>query len=196
MSLIVNLACSTFLLCQQFQLGGGHIYYIKNKDAILGAFRWEVRCGLAIPVLVDDLGLPSFIARNLELWLQSLRPPKRRRHIQEACGLTSTRAIIDVSLGLSLTDCLWITKVANQSWEKVNLFENPFNETIAKIAFTGESHSVPRISASPEFCTDGMLPTCWAWEAGDIYLKKAGMKENIYAEVLASQVCEVLGTHM
>lgn len=105
------------------------MYYIKNMDTILGIFRWEVRCGLEVPVLVENFGLPSFIARNLDYWLQSRRPPKNRKHIQEllqACQLTSTRTIIDVSLGLSLSDCLWITKVTDQLWEEVNLFENPF----------------------------------------------------------------------
>lgn len=173
-------------------------YYIKNKDSVLGAFQWKTQGGIDTPTLVEDLGLPGFISQNLTFWVKTRRPPKHRRHIEQllqACGFTSTRDIINASLGLSLTDCLWITQNAGQSWASVNLYDNPFNEVIAQIAFTGGSQPLRFSTTSPEFCTDGMLSKCWVREPAGICLKKAdtGKALTVYAEVLASQVCDVLG---
>ena len=61
------------------------------------------------------------------------------------------------------------------TWAEFNLYDNPFSETMAEIAFTGHGKFDPRkASTSPEMTTNGMLPKCWVREADGIYLYKGG----------------------
>lgn len=174
-----------------------NIYYVKNKDTILAIFCWKEFITGERPFLLENYGLPPYIGEHFEFWVKSRQPPTYRRNINallQSLGLSSLKSILDVSLGLSLNDCLWVTSSPDLSWSSVNLFENPFNEVIAQIAFTGETENIKFSSPSPEFGTDGVLSKCWVWENGDIYLKKTetGKALTIYAEVLASQLLDYL----
>ncbi|EDM99215.1 hypothetical protein BACCAP_03144 [Pseudoflavonifractor capillosus ATCC 29799] len=173
------------------------IYMIKNKDTVLAKFTWESEFGRERPVLLCDYGLPQYISSHFEFWMLSRRPPNYRRNISEilsALGLNTARSILDVSMGLSLNDCLWISADPSLSWADVNLFDNEFDETIARVAFTGENVTFKFGSPSPEFNTDGVLSKCWVREGNSIFLKKteSGRALTLYAEVLADQVLEYL----
>lgn len=176
------------------------LYYIKNKDVILGSFVWE---DADFPVLTVDYGLPPFISRSLNSWIESRTPPKHRANIREllgTLGLTSMQSIIDLSNGLSLNDTLWVTTDPSIRWRQVSLFSNPFDEVIAKIAFAGGMCGLRFSTTSPEFGTNGMLAKCWVrnpqgviqlYKAGTTGASNAGMEP--YSEVLAHQVLSRLG---
>lgn len=176
-----------------------NLYFIKNKDKVLGTIKWV---GNAVE-LVEDIGLPKYIVADIGAWVASRTPPKHREYmykLMELLQLRGTRAIIDYSKGLSLTDTLWITADASLTWDAVNLFDNEFDETIARTAFDGGMYGMPFSTTSPEFGTDGMLPKCWVREpSGRIQLYKGGTGiaynagREPYCEVMASQVLDCLG---
>lgn len=175
-------------------------YLIKNKDIVLGAFKWDA---LDRAILVEDSGLPPFILNDLDGWLNARTPPKHREHMEvllNSCGLSGTKDILDFSKGLCLTDTLWVVPERdNFLWRDINLFINPFDDTIAHIAFDGRLHGVQFSTASPEFGTDGMLAKCWVRDAnGEVCLMKAGTEgfsntgNEPLSEVLADQVLTTL----
>lgn len=171
------------------------VYYIKNKDDVLGSFQWE---DSELAVLVDNNGLPAFVFKDLNAWLEGRTPAKHRAHAKEllqACGLVTTRDVIDYAKGLSLNDTLWVTKDASLHWSEVSLFKNPFDDVIAHTAFDGGMYGIPFSTTSPEFGTDGMLAKCWVREyTGEINLYKAGTQrfsnagKEPYSEVMAHQI--------
>lgn len=176
------------------------IYYIKNKDVVLGSFQWE---NSTFASLKEDKGLPFFVSESLTTWLEGRTPAKHRAHAKElleSCGLTATRDVIDYAKGLSLNDTLWVTPDLDIKWDTVSLYRNPFDEVIARIAFDGGMHGLPFSTTSPEFGTDGMLAKCWVREAdGTIQLYKAGTQrfsnagKEPYSEVMAHQILSRLG---
>lgn len=176
------------------------IYFIKNKDRVIGIFKWD---SLGMTKLIENIALPKFISSDVGGWLGSRTPPKHREHMKallDSCGLSDTRSIIDFSKGLSLVDTLWVTSDREVAWGSVNLFQNEFDETISRIAFDGGLHGVRFSTTSPEFGTDGMLAKCWKRDRhGDICLIKAGTEgfsntgNEPLSEVLADQVLTKLG---
>ena len=155
----------------------------------------------------------DFLPLDLELsntgltkWLKHRTIPKNRAYVQNflsKCGLSINRPmnIIEVSKGLSVNDCYWITaENFNGTFEKYNLYDNRFSNILALVAFTGYGSSVRSSLAScPEFTTDGMLPKCWRRQSGHIMLYKGGTSgasntgNEPYSEFYAFQIAEILG---
>ena len=90
-----------------------------------------------------------------------------------------------------------------EKWGQVNLFENEFDDVIARTAFDGGLKGLKFSTTSPsaEFATDGALPKCWVRENGSIFLKKGGTSgasntgNEPYSEAMVSQILDVLGYH-
>lgn len=75
------------------------------------------------------------------------------------------------SHGLSLTDCYWYKEEdANLTWEKVNLFTNPFSPDI----YLSLYDKLKVQGTSPDYTTDGMLEKFWTMMAGKPHLVKSG----------------------
>lgn len=183
-------------------------YYVKNKDNLLFSFDWcggyNGRSEIIDDVVVYQYNTPKFILDDITSWLNLRTPPKHRKHMKELLsqlGLNSVRGIIDYSKGLSLTDTFWVTDNNDLKWCDVNLYNNAFDATIAKIAFDGGLYGLQFNSTSPELATNGALPKCWVRDAcGNISLKKQGsyLIDNArglepYSEVMCSQILDVLG---
>lgn len=109
--------------------------------------------------------------------------------------------IIKACKGLSLNDCYWVVEEGdNSTFSKSNLYDNPFSNVLAALAFTGYGSS-PRSSlySSPEFTTNGMLPKCWRRINGKVFLYKGGTKGasntgfELYSEFYAAQIAQMLG---
>lgn len=120
-------------------------------------------------------------SEDVSSWIRRRVIPKNRAFASTFLarnGLNSNRplGIIEVCKGLSLNDCYWVTHVGNEdSFDKVNLYDNPMSRLLAQVAFTGFGSSVRSgFSSSPEFTTNGMLPKCWRRIKGKIYLYKGG----------------------
>lgn len=145
---------------------------------------------------------------SLRRWLLRRTIPKNRAYVHNLlakCGLNLNRpmSIIDVCKGLSLNDCYWVVHEDDTaSFAEANLYENPFSNVLASLAFTGYGSS-PRSSlrSSPEFTTNGMLPKCWRRIKGKVYLYKGGTEGasnagfEPYSEYYAAQVARAMGIH-
>lgn len=143
---------------------------------------------------------------SLTKWIRGRTIPSNRAYVENFLakfGLNEkdSKGIIDICKGLSLNDSYWITdENFNGSYEKHNLYNNPFSSTIARIAFTGYG-SVNRTTfrSSPEFTTNGMLAKCWRRVGGKIILYKSGTEgfansgKEPYSEFYAYQIAEVMG---
>lgn len=176
------------------------VYYIKNKDKVLATFIWEPNNERVI--LAEHTNLPYFILKSPTDWVKTRTPPKHREHMVELlqlCNLTTTKSIIDYSKGLSLNDTLWVTSNVNDAWDNVNLYDNDFDEVIARIAFDGSMQGLPFSTTSPEFGTNGMLPKCWIRDSRqNINLMKGGTSDfsntgnEPFSEVMTAQMLRVL----
>ena len=114
-------------------------------------------------------------------WLERRVIPKNRTFVDEilkTLGLShnDTKGIIDVCKGLSLNDSYWVVRSGFEGkFSQYNLYERPFPERLASIAFTGHGHGRNSSAISPELTTGGMLPKAWRYVDHDgIYLYKGG----------------------
>ena len=126
---------------------------------------------------------------------------KHRAHVNkilEMCGGKTKSGFIALTHCLSLTDTLWVkSDHEDVSWDKVNLYENRFDEVISKLSFDGNGlFGIQMSTTSPELTTDGAYDKCWLNEEDGIHLIKTGSDGarntglEPYGEVLASQVFE------
>lgn len=136
------------------------------------------------------------------------------------CGGKTKSGFIALTHCLSLTDTLWVkSDHEDVSWDKVNLYENKFDEVISKLSFDAQAadcgvldnfllckrreaaygnglFSIQMSTTSPELTTDGAYDKCWLNEDDGIHLIKTGSDGarntglEPYGEVLASQVFE------
>lgn len=142
---------------------------------------------------------------GLERWLRHRTIPKNRANVHSLlakCGLNLNRpmSIIKVCKGLSLNDCYWVVEEGDTgTFAKNNLYENPFSNVLAALAFTGYGSSLrSSLCSSPEFTTNGMLPKCWRRVGGKVTLYKGGTMGasntgfEPYSEFYAAQVASAM----
>lgn len=143
---------------------------------------------------------------GLSRWLRRRTIPKNRAYVHNLlakCGLNLNRplSIINICKGLSLNDCYWVAQEDNGDiFEKVNLYDNPFSNVLAELAFTGYGSSLrSSLFSSPEFTTNGMLRKCWRRISGKVYLYKGGTEGasntgfEPYSEFYAAQIAAAMG---
>ena len=146
------------------------------------------------------------LADSLRSWLRHRSIPSNRAYVNSflsRMGLSEfdVAGIMKLCRGLSLNDSYWIDETDNEhTFDEVNLYDNPFSNIIAQIAFTGTGESgVPGLSASPEFTTNGAYAKCWRRLDGTVYLFKEGSVGAAnaggepYAEYYASNLANAVG---
>lgn len=179
------------------------MYTLMNKDVPLIDFHWERDVFTGWREHIDKVYLQPWFIRDFHTWLEYRSITKHREHMDtllSSLGLRDTKGIIDFSKGLSLTDALWVNQDDKYTWDKVNLFDNKFDEVIEKIAFDGGMYGQHFSTTSPEFGTNGTYAKCWHREEdGKIYLYKQGSSgaanagKEVYSEMYASQILDILG---
>ncbi len=180
------------------------MYHIMNRERIIAEFDYiKNEFGTAVPQLVSG-SLPEIYAdMKLKSWLETRRCAKRRveiTHLLRKLGMTDLKSFIDVSLGLTLTDTLWVKEgQADSKWKDVNLYDNEFSEIVSQTAFMGGLITPSFKTTSPEYGTGGMLPKCWIRRNEDVYLLKDGTRGiegtafEPYSEYFVSQLENALG---
>ena len=173
-------------------LSDNNKYSLYNKDVRILDFHC-VRNSVGEPDFVvdksysDDSRLP-FNFSNISYWIGNRRAPRNREHIDEIlrkCGCMDLEGFARFTYCASLNDTFWVKpQESSLTWDKVSLYQNHFDETIAKIAFDGGLVAEKLSSPSPELITDGTVAKCWRRFGDDIYLLKRGMRlsrdEKIY----------------
>lgn len=182
-------------------------YILKNKDKNVLCFSAKVDKDLETTLhdiqFFDEKLLPLSM-RNKKLndglvrWIEKRKIPKGRqfaKNILAALGEDAKTLLgyIKVSFGLSLNDSFWVVPADGKeyTWKEYNLYHNEFDKALQLAAF-GE-RITQRLSSSPEYTTNGMLPKCWHREDGNIYLYKGSYKKEASAEYYNYQIVQTLG---
>ena len=185
---------------------------LKHRDTEVLRFDWLEPQGVRI-VSVNDEAL-RFLPLDMHgeatdeglwRWLKHRVVPKHRAYMDQVLAQLGIRngdlrGIIGFSRGLSLNDVHWVASEQDHAmWKDINLYDNPFSETLAYMAFTGGDGMVDMGSTSPELTTNGMLAKCWRRREGVPVLFKGGTEGAAnsgfepYSEFYAAQVAEALG---
>ena len=140
---------------------------------------------------------------GLMSWLRGRIVPRNREFVDALLarsGLShgDTRGILQISRGLSLNDCYWVTEEGfDGRFADYNLYEHDFVKVLSLIAYTGYGSSRARgFSSSPEFTTSGVLRKGWRRLGGRVILYKGGTSgaantgNEPYSEFYAAQVAE------
>ena len=153
------------------------------------------------PEALQEEVTPDTIKEFLE---QRIIPKNRTfvKNILEAkdLDLKDVKGVIDVSKGLSLTDCYWIVSDDNLKFKDYNLYDNNFSRVLSLVAFVGNSKKIKNAILSPEFTTDGALPKAWRrinekvylYKGSTEYLKATNGGNEPYSEYYINQIEEVL----
>ena len=189
-------------------------YFLKQFDKPLLKFSATTDTSEPeIQILWIDEENRSLLPLNLTLtpeglsrWLRRRTIPKNRAYVHSLlakCGLNLNRplSIINICKGLSLNDCYWVVQEDNGDVvDNVNLYDNPFSNVLAELAFTGYGSSLrSSLFSSPEFTTNGMLRKCWRRIGGKVYLYKGGTEGasntgfEPYSEFYAAQIAAAMG---
>lgn len=188
-------------------------YVLKKKDDVLISFTLEF--GLFEDVSCEDIEVYRGIlpygleptAKSIMSWLDSRFIPKYRAYVDRVIKVLDPDkprllGLLDVTLGLSLTDDYWVVSEdkLNLKWDDYNLYDHDFSDALSLIAFTGHgSLRATGFISSPEFTTNGMLKKSWRRINNEIYLYKGGSEGysnagmEPYSEFFASQVASCMG---
>ncbi len=184
-------------------------YLLLNGDKVLFEFSYKFSNREHIYQLselqADPKLLPigfrtyDYSEQTLVAWVGKRVAPMSREHMEELVNAINLQNKFDILLycyGLSLNDTYWVKEKNDPiTFQDVNLYDNPFDETIGQIAFTGISTPISNKSLTPEFTTDGALPKYWQ---NGIYLTKGGTSGYAnaggepYSEVIASLIAKKL----
>lgn len=181
------------------------LYYLMNKDVITAEIEKIEEYGdvsFHLTKQLDDYLPYGFTDMNK--WLSGRQAAKHRTHLAELmkkCGCFTLTGFIDMTRCASLTDSFWVKKADDPlSWDEVNLYKNPFDEVVARIAFDGTGLYGEQFSpTTPELSTSGSFEKCWVRENENISLVKRGSEGACnagmepYSEALCSQIGDVLG---
>lgn len=114
-------------------------YLLMNKDNVIASFHVD---DLLDAIVIDEeyKKLPDWYG-DLETFITNRRAPKHRENIEKLLklsGCDTIKGFLDVSHALSLVDTFWVKPIdSDLNWNKISLFQHPFNEVIAKTALTG-----------------------------------------------------------
>lgn len=134
-------------------------------------------------------------------WIENRRAPSNRQHIEKLlkrCNCYDLEGFLQVTHAATLNDTFWVRPAKSHlSWNNVSLFQNPFDDVVARIAFEGGLYGEHFSTASPEFSTDGTFAKCWTRLDNQIFLMKRGSEGGAnaglepYSEMYASQLAAV-----
>jgi len=191
-------------------------YILKHFDNSLTKFNITSSGikGLSVEIIKSYEKSKVFFPIDLELtnsglmlWLKRRIIPKNRAFVQIflaklGLNVNDIKGIIDICKGLSLNDCYWVVDDNFEgTYNKFNLYDNRFDQTLSLIAYTGYGDTQKsEFASTPELTTDGMLPKCWRRMKDDkIILYKTGSSgaanagNEPYSEYYAFQIAEAMG---
>lgn len=145
-------------------------------------------------------------SKALSDWIESRVIPKNRKNIEAlllAVDLNrgDTLGVVEVSKALSVNDSYWIAEEGLcLSYDECNLYDNPTNEWLSLIAYTGDfkPSKLEALKLSTEWTTQGTFPKAWRSISGELVLYKGGTEGfansgmEPYSEYFASQLAEAL----
>lgn len=198
-------------------------YVLRSKDIPLIDFSLFVSQELAFDTIVANytIKIDKIYSENKHLfpknlsaepsetellkWINRRKAPKNRQFVEKILSAIDDSdnplKYVDVSYALSLNDAYWITNnIMDYQWDKLNLYNHPFDEALSYVAFTGYSRKLSGLLSSPEFTSSGMLKKCWSNREDGIFLIKgddvfrsSDGRSQASLEYYAAQVAESFG---
>ncbi len=113
-------------------------------------------------IVISPLGLIK--------WLSKRIIPKNRAFVYEILSSLELqegdlKGIVDLSKGLSVNDSYWIVhEDFDGKFSAYNLYDNPFNESLGLVAWTGNQLRLRAFTSSPELTTNGMFVKAWRFQ--------------------------------
>jgi hypothetical protein len=166
--------------------------------------RYAVIAVLEPSLLPIDMRKGEVTTARLGDWIERRVIPVNRHHMEAVLSAINLQNHFDVlcySHGMSLNDTFWIREESeNLDFGEINLYDNPFDEALGWIAFTGLPNDISRHLSTPEITTEGMLPKYWhRISTDDIVLCKGGTEGYYnaglepFAEVAAHLIAKRIG---
>lgn len=88
-------------------------------------------------------------------WIENRRAPSNRQHIEKLlkrCNCYDLEGFLQVTHAATLNDTFWVRPAKSHlSWNNVSLFQNPFDDVVARIAFEGGLYGEHFSTASLNF---------------------------------------------
>ena len=190
-------------------------YFLMNAHSRVLTFEYEFT-DIGDTYGVIEANEPSLLPIDLQKgvvttarlgdWVKRRVIPVNRHHMEAVLSAINLQNHFDVlcySHGMSLNDCFWIQEEAeNLDFDEINLYDNPFDEALGWIAFTGIPSDISRHLSTPEITTEGMLPKYWhRISTDDIILCKGGTEGysnaglEPFAEVIAYLIAKRIGVN-
>ncbi len=178
------------------------LYQLMNKDKVVATYEEEQRLADFKYKEVERFD-PYFPYGFLDIndWIDGRQIAKHRVAIEKLMhdmGMTTRKDFIAMARCLSLTDTFWMKRENEDlKWDNVSLYQNPFDDVIARIAFDGTGmYGRQNSPTSPEYATSGSFEKCWIRDDDGIFLLKRGLTgfANVgfepYSEKLASDLLD------
>ena len=156
-------------------------YFLMNKDKVIAEVDMDDSFGSEDFVIrkTEDDYLP-YGMENINTWIENRQAAKHRKKIAQlmrTCGCYTKTGFISMTRCASLTDTFWMKKATDPlDWNKISLYTNDFDETIARISFDGTGlYGMQFTPTTPELSTEGSFAKCWVREKSEgVYLYKRG----------------------
>lgn len=187
-----------------------HFCLQSELEEAFGEKQYRYQVNILEIVTENRALLPFPLKNNLDNkvlldWINHRKAPRNRQFVNQIMSAIEDSRnplkYVDISHALSLNDAYWITNDEIPSkWQDFNLYDHPFNDALAYVAFTGYLEKVKGGITSPELTTSGMLKKCWTNRDDDIYLLKGDdfvprpdRRNQATMEFYAAQVAEKMG---
>lgn len=176
---------------------GNMIYYLMHKDIKVAAFVLNGDDVIDTKINKDAVEhLPIGHNIGMSRWLHERGIPVTRNGIKARDKQSTTFNYMLKNLGLSLTDCYWLKPEhgkSNYTWSRINLFDNPFRDTISlDVDYNGNASIAGKTNFVPSASLKGDLEKKWLIDKnGNRILVKGNYGSSCIqsiSEVFASEI--------
>ncbi|MDE7254004.1 MAG: hypothetical protein K2O32_13835 [Acetatifactor sp.] len=186
------------------------MYFLMNKNTIVATYDLEPQTEFSDSGYLEQKQLFEklpFGFKDINTWIDRRKASKSNQHLQAVMrqlGCDSNEDFVQATHAATINDTFWIRSEQEKvSWEQISLYQNPFTETISKIAFEGaELYNIVFSFTSPELACEGSFRKCFRKESekgefhSDIFIYKRGRKLGAglepYCEQMASEIARMI----
>ena len=162
-----------------------------EEDGVISRI-FDVVDEVHLPIMLQDGGLNL---QNVNKWLIQRRIPEKREGLEEARKRFKT--FENYHNMLSLSDQYWFQFSKKEKWNKLNFFDNKYQNETGKIFLEPWDVNEDLVSKpNPDLSTNGVLRKRWVQQERKVsYLIKAGSErfnQNPISEILTTMFLEKL----
>lgn len=185
------------------------MYFLMNKNTIVATYDVKTHTEFSDSGFFEQKQLFGKLPlgfKDINTWIDARKASRHNHHLQAVMrqlGCDSNEGFVQATHAATINDTFWIRSSREKvSWEQISLYQNPFAETISKLAFEGVGSCDGVFSlSSPELACDGSFRKCFRKESkgefnSDIFLYKRGGELGAglepYCEQMASEIARMI----